>query len=110
MTDPGVLDRFLAGIADLIRSRDGTKLQDFMQLEPPLPDIYQQLADQLRQQFPNGPDSDAELQRRCEGLVPKGGSSWMAFPTFMKLYLFFLRDINVENLLETYNMLKVLLK
>lgn len=30
--------------------------------------------------------------------------------TFMKLYFTFLRDVNVENLLETYNLLKGLLK
>lgn len=105
-----VLDQFLAGIADLVRSRDGHKLQDFLQIEPPLPDIYRQMVDQLRQYYPQG--QDAELQRRCEGLVPrtKGGGSWAAFPTFMKLYFTFLRDVNVDNLLETYNMLKGLLK
>lgn len=105
-----VLDQFLAGIADLIKSRDGVKLQDFLQIEPPLPDIYRQMVDVLRQHYP--PHKDAELQRRCEGLVPriKGGTSWSAFPTFMKLYFAFLRDVNVENLLETYNMLKALLK
>lgn len=112
MTAPGspVLDRFLSSIADLVRQRDGAKLQDFLQLEPPLPDVYQQMADELRQQYPAPKDS--ELQRRCEGLIPrsKGSSQWIAFPTFIKLYFTFLRDVNVENLLETYNMLKRLLK
>lgn len=112
MTAPGspVLDRFLSSIADLVRQRDGAKLQDFLQLEPPLPDVYQQMADELRQQYPTPKDS--ELQRRCEGLIPrsKGSIPWIAFPTFIKLYFTFLRDVNVENLLETYNMLKGLLK
>lgn len=105
-----VLDKFLAGIADLVKARDGVKLQDFLQIEPPLPDIYRQMVDQLRQHYPL--EQDAELQRRCEGLVPrtKGGSSWSAFPTFMRLYFAFLRDVNVDNLLETYDMLKGLLK
>ncbi|KAJ0413634.1 hypothetical protein BJY00DRAFT_56446 [Aspergillus carlsbadensis] len=106
-----VLDRFLASLADIVRDRDGAKLQDFLQIEPPLPDVYGQMVDELQQQYSDGSPKEADLQRRCEGLVPKsaGGSSWTAFPTFMKLYFCFLRDVNVENLLETYNMLKVLL-
>lgn len=105
-----VLDQFLSGIADLVKSRDSAKLQDFLQIEPPLPDIYRQMMGELRQSYPH--ENDAELQRRCEGLVPrtKGGSSWSAFPVFMKLYFSFLRDVNVENLLDTYSMLKGLLK
>ncbi|KAF7595207.1 hypothetical protein BBP40_006952 [Aspergillus hancockii] len=106
-----VLDRFLSGITELVRNRDGAKLQDFLQIEPPLSEIYQQMVVELRQQFSNGSPKEADLQRRCEALVPraKGGSSWTAFPTFMKLYFTFLRDVNVDNLLETYNLLKGLL-
>ncbi|KAE8355643.1 hypothetical protein BDV28DRAFT_30813 [Aspergillus coremiiformis] len=105
-----VLDRFLSGISELVRNREGSKLQDFLQIEPPLSDIYRQMVDELRQQYPNGSQKEADLLRRCEALVPrsKGGSSWSAFPTFMKLYFTFLRDVNVDNLLETYNMLKAL--
>lgn len=112
-TGSPVLDRFLSSIAELVRNRDGVKLQDFLQLEPPLPDVYQQMAVELRQQFPSGSSQkDSDLQKQCEGLVPrsKGSSSWPAFPTFMKLYFSFLRDVKVENLLETYNMLNGLLK
>lgn len=107
-----VLDRFLSGIADIVRSRDGAKLQDFLQIEPPLSEIYQQMLVELRQQYPSGSRKEADLLRRCEGLVPrsKDSSSWIAFPTFMKLYFTFLRDVNVDNLLETYNLLKGLLK
>lgn len=108
-----VLDNFLASVAELVRDRDGVKLQDFLQIEPPLPDIYRQLADELKSHYPAGPQGDAELLKRCETLVPRGrgaGSPWTPFPAFMKLYLTFLRDVNVENLLETYNMLKGLLK
>lgn len=107
-----LVDQFLSSVADLVQNRDGTKLQDFLQIEPPLGDIYQRMIEELRQRYPTGPQSDAELQQRCEPLVPqsKSASSWSAFPTFMKLYLAFLRDVNVDNLLETYNLLRALLK
>ncbi|CAI7580221.1 unnamed protein product [Penicillium manginii] len=111
MATTPILDQFLGSVADLIQNRDGAKLQDFLQIEPPLSDIYQQMITELRQRYPPGPQSDTVLQQRCEVLVPKtkGGSSWSAFPTFMRLYFTFMRDVNVENLLETYNLLKTLL-
>jgi hypothetical protein len=107
-----VLDQFLGSLGELIQNRDGTKVQDFLQIEPPLSDIYVRMIEELRNNFTPGPKSDTELLQRCERLVPrsKGSSSWTAFPTFVKLYLTFLRDVKTENLLETYNLLKALLK
>ncbi|KAJ5220520.1 hypothetical protein N7468_009724 [Penicillium chermesinum] len=106
-----ILDEFLASIANLVRDRNGAQLQDFLQIEPPLPPTYERMIQELHQQYPPGPQSDTELQRRCEPLVPKtkGGSSWTAFPSFMRMYFTFLRDVNVDNLLETYNLLRALL-
>ncbi|KAL2000534.1 hypothetical protein VTN02DRAFT_2955 [Thermoascus thermophilus] len=110
-TDTPVLDHFLAGVAELVRDRNGPQLQDYLQIEPPLPEIYRRMVDELRRRYPAGPRGDAELLTRCETLVPRAraGSPWTPFPVFMKLYLTFLRDVNVENLLETYNLLKGLL-
>lgn len=107
-----ILDRFLGELGQFVRNRDGDQLQNFLQIEPPLSDLYQQMIKELHQRYPPGPQTDTELQQRCEALVPqkKGISSWTAFPTFLKLYFVFLRDVNVENLLETYNLLKTLLK
>ncbi|KAJ5679961.1 hypothetical protein N7462_008205 [Penicillium macrosclerotiorum] len=106
-----ILDQFLGSLSDLIQTRDGAKLQDFLQIEPPLSDIYQRMIGELRQSYPPSPQSDTRLLQRCEALVPrnKTATSWSAFPTFMKLYFVFLRDVNTDNLLETYNMLKGLL-
>lgn len=102
----------MAAIAELVKNRDGAKIQDYLQLEPPLNEIYQQMVAELRYDFPDTPEKNKELQRRCEQLVPrsKNSSSWSAFPVFMKLYFAFLRDVYVENLLETYEKLKELLK
>lgn len=114
MAVPGavVLNNFLGNIAGLVKDRDGAKLQDFLQLEPPLPEIYQKMAMELKQFYPSNTQADTELLKRCEALVSRtrSGVPWTAFPIFMKLYLTFLRDVNVENLLETYDLLKGLLK
>ncbi|KAF3482603.1 COP9 signalosome complex subunit 12 [Arthroderma uncinatum] len=110
--DTPVLNNFLDSIGGLVQSRDGAKLQDFLQLEPPLSAVYNQMIAELQQRYPPGNSSkDAALLSKCEGQLAGGelGSSWPAFPPFMRLYLTFLRDVNVDNLLETYNLLKGLL-
>lgn len=106
-----VLDQFIASLQEIVQNRDGSKLQDFLQLEPPLSEIYQRMIDELQNHL-SSPRAEAGILQRCERLVPRtrSGSSWTAFPTFVKLYLVFLRDMNTENLLETYNQLKALLK
>ncbi|CAI7672161.1 unnamed protein product [Penicillium viridicatum] len=110
MSQTPVLDQFLGSLQELVQKRDGAKVQDFLQLEPPLSDIYQRMVGELRQHYALGSKTDAELLQRCEPLVPRSkGGSWTAFPTFVKLYLIFLRDMNTDNLLETYNQLKALL-
>jgi hypothetical protein len=105
-----VLDNFCSEIADILRNRDGARLQDFLQVEPPLPIAYDQLVEELRRQYPKGDAAkEAELEKKCETLLPKvrsGGSPWIAFPILIRLYLRFLRDVNVDNLLETYELLK----
>lgn len=107
-----ILDKFLSNLAQIIQDRDGVRLQDFLQIEPPLSDVYQSMVQELRQHYQAGPRADAELLERCEALVPRTptSSSWSAFPIFMRLYFHFLRDVNVDNLLETYNLLKALVK
>lgn len=107
-----VLEQFTSSIGELVSNRNGGQLQDYLQLEPPLPPIYSQMINELRQRYPSGPRGDAELLKLCESILPnaKGAISWSAFPPFMKLYFSFLRDVNTDNLLETYNLLKALLK
>ncbi|OAX79884.1 hypothetical protein ACJ72_05794 [Emergomyces africanus] len=103
-----VVDSFVSSIAELIRNRDGAKLQDFLQIEPPLPPVYHDMIGEMRKQYPQSGNNDNQLLGKCESVVPSGGS-WSAFPIFLRQYFTFLRDVNVENLLDTYDLLKALL-
>ncbi|CAG8219386.1 unnamed protein product [Penicillium salamii] len=111
MSQTPILDQFLGNLQEIVQNRDGSKLQDFLQLEPPLSEIYQRMIAELRQHYATSAKADADILQRCERLVPrtKNGSSWAAFPAFMRMYLTFLREMNTDNLLETYNQLKALL-
>ncbi|EER28869.1 hypothetical protein CPC735_035750 [Coccidioides posadasii C735 delta SOWgp] len=106
-----VFNNFLSGLQEIIRARDGAKLQDFLQLEPPLAPIYNQMVDELRHAYPSASGKDERLLAKCESLLPASASTspWNAFPLFMRLYFTFLRDVNLDNLLETYELLRTLL-
>lgn len=108
--DTPVLRNFLESIRGLIQSRDGAKLQDYLQIEPPLSPVYTQMVAELRQKYPS--NKDGGLLSVCEGVLSGNGpgSSWSAFPLFLRLYFTFLRDVNIDNLLETYELLRTLLK
>ncbi|KAI9851611.1 MAG: hypothetical protein M1838_003205 [Thelocarpon superellum] len=109
------LDNFLSSVYKLLQSKDAVQLRRYLLVEPPLPDIYSMMITELRQAFP-APRAEA-LSRKCETLLPENvdrrpedevGSPWPGFLTFMKEYLEYLREVNVENLLETHQLLSSL--
>lgn len=111
------IDTFLSAISNFLRCRDAVQLRGYILVEPPLPEIYATLTAEVRQCFPPG-RGDA-LERKCNDMLPEDlnrrpddeiGTSWSAFITFMKLYFEYLRDVNVDNLLETHQLLSGLTK
>ena len=106
------IDQFLSEIAIILRERNGLKLQDYLILEPPLPPLYSTIVTELRQSFP--PTRRDDLEEKCKRLLSEDegdtGGSWTAFISFMLQYFAFLRDVNIEHLVETHDALKSLLK
>lgn len=111
---PPTLDKFLAEIAQIVKDGDGSKLQDFLVIEPPFSPLYGQLIAELRQAYPTASSHDA-LEKKCTSFVPEyddseNGGSRASFLTFLVKYFAFIRDVNVENLVETHDILKALVK
>ncbi|MCJ1477451.1 hypothetical protein MMC13_006122 [Lambiella insularis] len=108
-----VVDQFLAEINQILRTKNGQKLREYLVIEPPLPPLYSVIVIEVRQLFP-GKKQDV-IEARCEKLLPEyhegdsTGGSWTAFITFMVQYFAFLRDVNVDQLVETHAMLQSLL-
>ena len=107
------LDKFLGEIARILRKKDGTQLQDYMVLEPPLPPLYLQFVGELKSTYPVF--NLAPLDQKCRDFIPEyedgdEGGSWNSFITFFVRYLTFLRDVDVNQLVETHEMLRSLLK
>lgn len=111
MTTP-VLNQFLQEISTLVRQRNGTRLQDVLQLEPPLPPVYETIVSELKVHFRK--ENDQALLARCEQVIPAGedgiGSAWGAFPDFLARYFRFLRDADPTNLADLYQRLRSLTK
>ncbi|KAF2703156.1 hypothetical protein K504DRAFT_444386 [Pleomassaria siparia CBS 279.74] len=112
----GIESNFCTEVNTALRNRDANKLQSILLLEPPFPPVYQQLIDSLKKKFP-GNDSTAEkrLEDVVKRLVTEAGegedddgrpiASWSPMVTFLVGWMAFIRDINIENLLETYERL-----
>lgn len=117
--DPNMslIEQFLTGLSSIVRGRDGPRMQDFLLIEPPFNnnDLYNRLIEELRNQFPQG--SEEQLQSLCDRAFPDvlddsdpDSSPWTAFMRFLVEYFTFLRDVDVSNLLKTYEMLAELVK
>ena len=111
MPDTPTLDQFLAEISTILRDQDGTKLNDFLIIEPPYSAIYDTLIEEIRQQYPK--TNENVLDSKITLALPEArdgldGASWNAFIKFLVCYLAFLRDVDLSNLLHTYNLLSEL--
>ena len=109
MSSTATLDQFLVEISDILKSNDSARLQDFLVIEPPFSPLYQSMIRELAGNYPKG--SDAALEPRCASTVStaynaKGeDASFSALVNFLLQYFVFIRDVDVENLLDTYYML-----
>ena len=107
------IDKFLGGIAEILRKHYGSQLQDYLVLEPPLPPLYGQIVVELKQAYPVF--NQAPLEKKVVDFIPEfgdgdNGGSNASFIAFIVKYFTFLRDVDVNQLVETHDMLKSLLK
>lgn len=108
------LNTFLSEVSRIIRERNAAQLEDFLRIEPPFSQHYQTLIQEIRQAYPRG--NEEALEKKCETAIPEaaggdlGVASWTAFIKFMVQYFGFLRDVDIGNLLETYNQLSELVQ
>lgn len=107
------IDQFLNEIARILREHNGSQLQSYLVLEPPLPPLYNKIVTELKQVYPIF--NQTPLEKKVENYIPKyeegdDGGSNASFIAFLIKYFTFLRDVDVEQLVETHDMLKSLLK
>lgn len=108
-----IVDEFLKSISSFLRSKDAAQLQLYFRVEPPLPDHFTQLSQELKDSYRDS----SKLEKHIERLIPENdnggpdeGDVWPGFLAFMKEYLEFWRDVNFGDLLETHSQLSSVVK
>lgn len=107
------IDQFLSEISGILQAKDGAKLQDFLVIEPPYSNLYSAMIGEMRTVYPRGKES--VLEAKCNSALPlarngEDDAPWSAFIKFMAQYFIFLRDVDIQNLLDTYNILSELVQ
>ncbi|KAG8628945.1 hypothetical protein KVT40_002810 [Elsinoe batatas] len=111
------LTQFLSEISGILSNRDAQKLCSYLVIEPPYAPIYETLRSEVRSSFNSQDGTSAQrLESTCLGKLEsvlkgaEGDQTWTAFNKFIAQYFFFLRDVDVGNLLATYELLSELLQ
>lgn len=111
--------RLCIAVNDAIRTRNAIELASIVLLEPPFPPIYEELIQSLRNNYPQSADnSENRLDQLVRKVVTEAAESqdeegrpvqgWNAMVTFLVGWMTFLRDMDLDNLLHTYQGLKEL--
>lgn len=104
-----LIEQFLAEVRRFLKSRNGEQLRQWLQVEPPVPDQYHKLAQELR-----GVTSIEKLVEKHlpeEDDVPADqGTAWRGFIAFMEDYFKYWRDVDFEDLLGAHDLLMGLTK
>jgi hypothetical protein len=110
-----VLDNYLEGVSNLLKTKSSEELQQWLRVEPSdnLPTTFFQLGQELKKSY----QDEKVLDKKVEDALPENydakedeGTSWPGFRAFMKEYLAYWRDVNFEDLLETHSQLSSLTK
>jgi hypothetical protein len=113
----GVEAQLCTAVNNAIKACNAAELASIVLLEPPFPPIYQQLVQSLQSNFPqHAKDSERRLDQLVRGVVTETAAyedeqgkpvqGWNAMVTFLVGWLTFLRDMDLANLLHTYQGLK----
>jgi hypothetical protein len=108
--DPMALaGQFLTEVRRFLKTRDGNRLGQWLQVEPPVPDHYHKLAQELRGVV--SIETLVEQHLPEEDDVPTDqGTAWRGFIAFMADYLKYWRDVDFEDLLGAHDLLMGLTK
>ncbi|KAK6194225.1 pre-rRNA processing [Pestalotiopsis sp. IQ-011] len=99
-----LIGQFLTEVRKFLVSRDGDQLRQWLQVEPPVPDHYHRLAQELR--ATRSIEKLVEQQLPEENDVPPdSGTAWPGFNAFMVDYLNYWRDVDFDDLLRAHELL-----
>jgi hypothetical protein len=107
----GVIPKWLDSIQGAVTQQNGEQLRQLLPIEPPFHPDFQNLIREVSQsnEFA-GDGATVSLKNFIESRLPLADyqasrDAWVALPDFLAEFLRFVRDVKVENLLETFERL-----
>lgn len=110
-----VLDEYLHGVANLLKTKNTEELRKFLRVEPvaDLAPVFWQLKEELRRSY----QVSNALERKITKLLPEDdepnedrGGPWPGFLVFIQEFLEYWRDSDFDDLLGTHTRLSTLAK
>ena len=108
-----ILAEYLPKLSNFLRTRDEENLRLYLRVEPPFPDHFTKLSQELKGAYRDGDALEALIEKLIpynDDESPEQGGAWPGFLVFVKTYLEYLRDADFEDLLATYNLLNAVLR
>ncbi len=100
--------KFLTSIRGFIKARNGDGLRNWLKVEPPLPQEYLNLANELKSGYRNN-DAIAQLVDQClpdeDDPQEDQGTAWGGFRAFIREYFSYWRDVDFDDLLGAHQLL-----
>lgn len=115
-TQTDIETRLCTAVNAAIAARNAVELQAIVLLEPPFPPAHQELIGSLQRKYPENDNASehrlAQLVKRvvtetAESQDEEGRpvQSWSAMVTFIVRWMTFLRDMDVDNLVQLFQLL-----
>lgn len=102
------VNTFLGGMVNILQTQNVAECRQYLLIEPQFPPIYTQLVQEIQQSFPKG--KEKVLENKVDGFLNAAlETPWPAFSNFIAVYFTYLRDLNISDLLATFEGLGKLL-
>jgi nuclear mRNA export protein PCID2/THP1 len=109
VTQPPLFSQFANLLNNAIHNQDGQGLLKLLPIEPPFDSDYGRLLNEIFSVFKSLDSLKASIRSAIAVIAKDDKDAWHAFSDFLATYFEFIRNLNVENLLETYERLSNLL-
>ena len=104
-----LLQQMLRLLNNTIASEDGDLLQKQLPIEPPFHDDYISLLAEINSTFSDIDSLKEFIRNGIDVSSSDDKDAWYALPDFLSQYFSFIRDVNLQDLLATYEMLSNLM-
>jgi hypothetical protein len=105
-----LLRQYLQLVNSAIANKNGNQLSTLLPIEPPFGEDYQNLLNDIFSTYSDSTALKDVIKNGVEVVAREDRDSWATFPEFLQTYFNFIRTVNPNDLLTTYEKLSNLLK